>query len=40
MAIDQANVALNLGSNIMNATIKFLEALEELEVLEAQRKSL
>lgn len=37
MAIDQTDVALNLGSKIINASIKFLEALEALEILEAQR---
>ncbi len=37
MAIDQTDVALNLGSKTVDATVKFLDAIEVLESLEDQR---
>lgn len=37
MAIDQTDVALNLGSKTVDAAAKFLDAIEALQSLEAQR---
>lgn len=37
MAIDQTDVALNLGSKTVDATVKFLDAIEALQSLEEQR---
>lgn len=37
MAIDQTNVALNLGSKTVDAAVKFLDAIEALQSLEEQR---
>ena len=37
MAIDQTDVALNIGSKTVDATVKFLDAIEALQSLEDQR---
>ncbi len=37
MAIDQTGVAVNIGAKTIGATVKFLDAIEELQSLEAQR---
>ncbi len=37
MTIDQTSKALNLASDTVNATEKFIKALESLESLEAER---
>ena len=39
MAIDRTDVALNLGSKTVDATVKFLDAIEALQSLEEQRGS-
>lgn len=39
MAIDQTDVALNLGSKTVDAAVKFLDAIEALQSLEGQRVS-
>lgn len=40
MAIDQTDVALNMGSKTVDAAVKFLDAIEELESLESQRDTI
>ena len=37
MAIDQTNVALNIATKAIDSTIKFLDAIAELQALEEQR---
>lgn len=37
MAINQSDVALNLGSKTVDAAVKFLDAIEALQSLEEQR---
>lgn len=37
MAIDQTDVALNLGSKTVDAAVNFLDAIEALQSLEDQR---